>query len=106
MKVKIPKEVKIAGRTYTIKFNSELLRDEGNRGIACYSKQEIQLYSGLAPEQRVVTFIHEYIHTIDEHLCGRAALSEEVTSGLAEGIFQLLKDNLNIEFDWGNIPTK
>ena len=102
MKVKIPREIKIAARDFTVGFNENLLRDEGNRGVTWWQKQEIKLASNLHPQQLDVTFLHEYVHIIDEYW-GRLGLNEETTISLAEGLYQLLKDNLGIEFDWGNI---
>ncbi len=102
IKVKIPKTIKVAGRSYTIKFSKDLLRDNEDRGQVCFGNQIIQLYDRLDKEQLNVTFLHEIIHAIDEHLCGRAGINEKDTNGLAEGIFQLFTD-LDIEFDWSEI---
>lgn len=106
MKVKVPREIKIAGRNYTIGLVEHLVRDEGSRGMVYWHTQEIKLLRDTHPELKAVTFLHECIHVIDEHLNGRGALSEEITCGLSEGLFQLLKDNLNIELDWSEIEEK
>ena len=103
MKIKIPKEIKIAARNYKISMPVNLLRDEGNRGCVYWHKQIIEIAPNLSEEQIAVSFLHECVHVIDEHMAGRGGISEEITSGLAEGLFQLLKDNLGIEFDWSLI---
>ena len=103
MKVKIPREIKIAGRNYKIKFDEHLIRDEGNRGVVYWHTQEVKLLHETHPELMAVTFLHECIHIIDEHMNGRGNLTEEQVCGIADGLFQLLKDNLGIEFDWSEI---
>lgn len=102
MEIKIPKQIKIAGRTYTIKFSKNIIRDDGDRGTVCYGTQIIELYDRLEKEQLAVTFLHEYIHAVEQHLCGREIISEATTCGLSEGIYQLL-DNFGIEFSWEDI---
>ena len=106
MKVKVPNKIKIAARTYDIVFRQELLRDEGNRGQVWWHKQLMELAPNLHPEQEVVSFLHECIHIIDEHMAGRSNITEETTCSLAEGIYQLLKDNLGIELDLSDIHHK
>ena len=103
MKVKIPNKIKIGSREYRVLLEPRLVREQGNRGETRWDREEIALDSNLNLTQRSVSFIHECVHIIDEHACGRANLSEELTSGLAEGLFQLLKDNLGIELDWSLI---
>ena len=103
MIVKIPKIIKIVARNYTVSLDDSLLRDEGNRGCVHWHKQTITLASNMHDEQKAVSFLHECLHVIEEHTTGRANLSEEVICGLAEGVYQLLKENLGIEFDWSNI---
>jgi len=103
MKVKVPKKIKVGARTYAITFKENLLRDDGNRGCVYWHKQTVEISPILHKEQKDVTFLHECIHIIDEHMAGRTGLSEEVTNSIAEGLYQLLKDNLGIEFDWRDI---
>ncbi len=103
MKVKIPKQIKIGGRTYKLRLNDHLIRDEGNRGCVYWHTQIINLDSNMEQEPMSVSFLHELVHAIDEHYCGRTGLSEEATCGLSEGLYQFLKDNLGIEFDWSLI---
>ena len=104
MKVKIPKELQFAGRTYTVNLTENLIRDEGDRGRVLWHTQEIMLARNLQGETRDVTFLHEVIHCIDEHLCGRGGLSESITCALSDGIFQFLK-TLGIEFDWSSVEV-
>jgi CII-binding regulator of phage lambda lysogenization HflD len=103
VKVKVPKQSKVGAREYKVLIENDLVQNQGNRGETRYHKQEIVLDSRLSQEQRIVTFIHERLHTIEEHFCGRVNLSEEIISGLAEGLYQFLKEDLGIEFDWSEI---
>jgi len=103
LKVKIPKEIKIGARIYKVGFKDNLLRDDANRGQVYWHKQEMELSPNLHPQQLSVTFLHECIHIIDEHIGARIGLTEENTTALSEGLYQLLKDNLDIEFDWSEI---
>ena len=103
MRVKVPNQIKIAGRIYKVLLEARLVREQGNRGEVRWDREEIALDTNLNLNQRTVSFLHELVHIIDEHFCCRSNISEEITSGLAEGLFQLLKDNFGIEFEWEDI---
>ena len=102
MKVKIPKQIKIAARTYNVISDKHFIRDTGDRGRCTYHTQEIKFDGEMVGDTRNVTFLHEIVHIIDEHYCGREGIDEKVTCGLSEGIYQFLKEDLGIEFDWSN----
>ena len=71
MKVKIPKQIKIGGRTYKLILNGHLIRDEAVRGSIHWHTQIISLDSNMEQEGMAVSFLHELVHAIDEHYCGR-----------------------------------
>uniref|UniRef100_A0A6H1ZDK6 Peptidase n=1 Tax=viral metagenome TaxID=1070528 RepID=A0A6H1ZDK6_9ZZZZ len=105
MNIKVPQELQIAGKTYTIVFVKHLIRDDGDRGKIYWHKQQIQIGDDLEGELRDSTLFHEIIHCFDEHFCGRDNISEPITCGLAEGLFQLFK-NLGITLDWSEIKEE
>lgn len=48
-------------------------------------------------QKREGTLIHEILHGVDE-VYNNNALSEEMIDRLGEGLYQVLKDNFNIDF--------
>ena len=95
--MKIPKKLKVGGRVFRIKHLHH--SKEENWGLIKYNSSEILLYRyGLKPLEKMSkqnmeqTFIHELLHAIDS-VYNSFGLGEKTTSRLAEGLYQVLKDN-------------
>jgi len=101
MEVKIPKQIKILTHTYTVKFDSKELLSSGTCGLCKHLQQEIILEPNHPKSEVNQIFLHEFIHTIERHLCVK--LDDADVERLSEGWATLLFDNLGIEFDWSLI---
>lgn len=102
--MKIPKVVKVAGRTYSVVFphtfddSSQLLN-----GQCDWDRQTIKITDrdafGAKRHQQDIehTLMHEIIHAIDRSYCqtaiGTSEQGEDLINGLAEGLLQVLRDN-------------
>ncbi len=101
--IKIPKEIRIGSHTYKVWFD-EREDDSGFIGSSLHRRHEILLNPDIHIQQKRVTFLHEALHVINE--CYGIRPPDEDIERLAEGIGQLLFSNLDIDFDFGNIPTR
>ncbi len=104
MKIKIPREIKIGLYPYSVEAISQLKLNEGCWGVSNHVRRKIKIDSGLPLLERNQTLIHELIHVISESF--RCSLDEDNAERLANGMGEFLFDNLGIEFDWSDIPTK
>ena len=101
MKIKIPQKIKLGIHEYQIRYNSVLWHEEALKGSANHLKEVIDIDPHLAPNQKIVTLLHEINHIInDQYSC---KLDEAEINSMAEGMAELLIDNLFIEFDWSTI---
>ena len=104
MKVKIPKEIKIASHTYALKFSPYVHCDEARYANCNHRTQEITLWSEAPASIVNESFIHEVIHIAE--LCYRVDVTDADIDRIANVIMELLKDNLGIEFDWSDIKEQ
>jgi hypothetical protein len=91
--MKLPKKVKILGKTYTVEcfdFDSKVQANNLNGNIS-YNKQIIQIDSTLHKDQQNDVLLHEAIHAIDNELCLK--LDEQTIRLLGVGLYQFLNDN-------------
>jgi len=94
--MKIPKKVKIGGKTYTVSMKKaakdahELYILE-NRAEVWYKEQKILIYDDMNTETKEEVLLHEIIHAINDNMY--LGLDEETTQRLATGFYQVLKDN-------------
>ncbi|KKN16940.1 hypothetical protein LCGC14_0970980 [marine sediment metagenome] len=101
MRVKIPREIKISIYPYSVKLVPHLKLEEGNWGTTNFVRRTLGIDSDLPLLERNQTLLHEVFHIISaSFLCG---LDEDNVERLANGIGELLFDNLGIEFDWSGI---
>lgn len=101
MRVKIPKEIKIGIYPYRISFDPHLRDDEGYIGVANFRTGTISLVPQVNKGRLGVAFLHELIHIIED-TC-HFDITEQDNFRIAEGIAELLFNNLGIEFDWSEI---
>ena len=84
----IPKEIKCAGHTYTVNFERNLLRNNGNRGYVLFHEETILIDDKMNEALTAIAFLHETIHVIDAIML-QSKLDEDQTEQLAEGLYQL-----------------
>ena len=101
MKVHVPKTIKIGLYPYTVESIPHLKLNDGVWGSSNHVRREIKVDSNLGLLERNQTLMHEVIHVISENF--RCLLDEDNVERLANGIGELLFDNLGIEFDWSLI---
>ena len=101
MQIKIPKVIEVGAHPYTIKYDDELVEEEGLLGKHEHKKLTITIYPNQLPTNKMTTFIHEHLHATSLVFC-RDHVPEEMVLGLAEGMTQLFTQ-LGIEFDWSEV---
>ena len=102
VKIKIPREIKIASHTYTIKFDSKaLISAGGSAALVRHLYKEILLEKSLPPSELSQSFLHEFIHCIERIWVVK--IDDVDVDRLAEGLAVFLFDILGIEFDWSLI---
>lgn len=101
MKVKVPREIKIATHTYRIAFDPHMRHDEACYGQVNHREQVVNIESSVPPSQRDQTLIHEIVHIVDKvYVC---RMDEDDLERISNGIAELLFNNLGIEFVWDDI---
>ena len=65
MKVKVPKKIKIASHTYTIRQNSFKTAEHGTVGTATHMRQKIYIDENLPLSAKNQTLLHEVMHLVD-----------------------------------------
>ena len=101
IKVKVPGEIKIGIYPYKIDLVPNLKLNKGNWGTTNHTEKTIVLDSGLPLLELNQTLLHEVFHVVSVvFMCG---LDEDNVERLANGMGELLFDNLDIEFDWSDI---
>ena len=95
--MKIPRKIKVGGHNYKIIKGHPFTEDYGTDGQIFHGSCVIKLASAsynqkMSHSRLGETFCHELMHAID---CTYNAnkLNEATTNRLAEGLFQVLKDN-------------
>ena len=101
MKVKVPKQIKIATHPCQIFFKSNLLIDENKFGYAHRRLQRICIEPSSPISVKNVTLLHEILHYIDDiyHI----NIDDNTIDRIAQGCAEFLFNNLDIELDWTDI---
>jgi len=95
--LKIPNNIKIGWRDYTVEFIEERIDEDEELldGEIDFSNHIIYINNDLLNEdEKIVTFLHEMIHGIfysQSHL--EWGDNEELVGAVSEGLFQIIKDN-------------
>jgi len=98
--MKIPKNIKIGWRNYTIEYGEERRDEKGNllNGEIDYTNHIIYIDKNIVDnKEKIITFLHETVHGIlysQGHL--KWAENEELVSAISEGWFQLIEDNTKL----------
>lgn len=90
--MKIPKKLKVAGHDYSINHPHKFISKEELDGLTLHTPKEIYITGSPEAEH---TFWHEMIHCID-HTYNAGQLTEETVTRLAQGLYQVLKDNFDV----------
>ena len=103
MKIKVPKNIKMGIHKYSVSFNRGLADDvERVCGLTDFEDMAIGIYPLKSQSRRDVILLHEIIHTGEEAF--HFLIDEQTNFRIAECMMTFLKENLNIEFDWSDIP--
>ena len=94
-----PKEIKVLGLTYRIKFVP--LEDVGNDKLGWCDCTTLQLYIGIDQPRSALanTFLHEVIHAINYSMGIASGDEENLTNRLANGLCAVWKENPEV-FKW------
>ena len=101
MKIRIPKQIKIATHTYKVRLNSREAIAGGSAGLTKHIYEEIILDNLVPPSQLNQIFLHEVLHMIERYFVVK--LEDNDIDRIAEGLAMFLFDNLGIEFVWDDI---
>ena len=87
----------MAGHYYKVIWDDKFLTNEGFIGLACHNKLAIYLCRIFRGEKLAKSIIeenvlHEIIHAVDVNY-NNHSLNEDTVSKLAEGLYQVLRDN-------------
>jgi|GEM_PF-1466783 len=90
--VEIPKEIKIAGKTYSVEVK-DLLKSAGvtNAGKSYSYSQKIWIDTSAHPEQQEETLLHEIIEMLNDTY--DMDLDHQDISTISAGLYQIIKDN-------------
>ncbi len=104
MKVKIPPEIKVGIYNYQVKYTPNLHRDAAVYGRVCTNAGVLELDLDMPDHIKYTTFWHEVIHIVQD--CYRLSLSDDDVDRLAQGLSQILLNNLGIELDFKEIKNE
>lgn len=103
--VRIPKTIKLGPHTYKIWRSSSMRADDELLGKAHYKRQTIDIDGTMPESELMVIFLHELIHVIARVYHAGDQYSEDTIDSMANGFATFLKDNLDITFDFRDIPN-
>ena len=103
MKVRIPKTIKLLTHTSSVKFDAKFVQAQGSCGLTRHWYQEIILDPSMPESEIAQVFFHEVFHVIERHFCVK--LDDADIERLSEGLMEILVNNLNLEFDFSDIPN-
>ena len=91
--MKIPKTIKICGLNYKVQMEKDIQSKEGIVGQHHPKTLIIRLHTNNYHQEKLEqNFFHEIFHAIDSNY-NNDSLDEETIERLANGIYQVLKDN-------------
>ena len=91
--MKIPKKIKVAGRTFDLEYKKDFAGKDGLAGQAKDCEQKIVLQNDFYHQEKVEqTFWHEIIHELDINYLN-SKLTEDQVDALSTGLYAFLKDN-------------
>ena len=96
--MKIPKQIKIGWRDYSVEFTEERIDEEEGElldGEIDFLNHIIYIDNNLYYEdEKVIAFLHEVIHGIFHYQCHSDwCNNEDLVEAVSEGLFQVMRDN-------------
>lgn len=89
---KLPKKLRILGRDVSVSLVAKgPMLASSEYGEADLDSGEIRIGDWLCESHARSTLLHEIVHFIDDDL--ELGMTEEQVGGLAQGLFQVLRDN-------------
>lgn len=101
MKVPIPKEIKCGAHVYKVFYDTDILLDRHNVGMAYHDDHLIGIESRLKETTKDQCFLHELLEVI-KRIYG-VHMEHEDIDRVAEGFLDILRNGFHIEFDWSEI---
>jgi len=100
--MKIPKQIKIGWRIYTVEFVEQWRDEKGELldGFIDFTNHIIYINNSLNEDEQKVTFLHEVQHGIfysQSHL--EWGDDEELVGAVSEGWYGVMKDNVKLFSD-------
>lgn len=105
MKVKVPKEIRIAGHWWSIKYEKGLAHRHKKYGYIDFEGLIIHIEPDIPDSLKSHTLVHELVHSISDQFIEVNAFSESVVAEFAVGTWAMLSD-LGVEFDWSDIKEE
>lgn len=102
--IKVPKQIQVGGHSYKVLYKSHLSKDDDIRGCIRHRQQEIWIEPENPLSQKNATILHEIMHFAN--VIFSIDLTESAIDRIAEGLFQVLSDSFEIEFDWSDISEE
>ena len=98
--MKIPKKIRVAGHDYKILYKDEYLSKRELVGQCLNDEKKILLCKYYdktlrAKSEIELTMMHEMLHAVDRHYNDNK-LSEKTVRHIANGLYQVLKDNFHL----------
>ncbi len=95
--MKIPNKLRVAGHDYKITYRDKWLSKQELVGQCHNDKKKIYICKYYKTVRRAkseieLTMMHEILHAIDRHY-NDSHLSEKTVRNMANGLYQVLKDN-------------
>jgi Zn-dependent peptidase ImmA (M78 family) len=88
--MKIPKKIKLAGRTITLSYKKKI-DDSDCLGLCNLDKNTVILKKGLNKQTRNIVFLHELLHLIfDVTEYEKLSLNEKFVCRLSETLYQII----------------
>lgn len=100
VKVKLPSTIEIGCHQYSLLLDKSL-KAQGEYAKHYSELTQIRLAPGEVYSQTLVSFLHETLHSIDNHYLD-TKLKDETVSILAEGLAQVL-GSIGIELDFSEL---
>ncbi|MFV0351213.1 MAG: hypothetical protein ACK5JF_02730 [Oscillospiraceae bacterium] len=91
----IPNRLKVGGKTYTVEQTEQISIGENYLGETIYTDLAIRLLPSMANGMLEVTFLHEMLHAIFNHL-GYVNHNEKKIDELANALHMVIVDNPDI----------
>lgn len=97
MRVKVPQKI----GDFRVVYDSKLLLDESVYAQVWWRRELIKLDPCMPDNNKTRSLFHEQFHLIDKEY--KLHLDEDTIDRLANGMYQFIRYNLGIEFDWSDI---